>query len=326
MMAWLNTSLLAWTLASASAGSSIALVSSWVLPGSLRITERLAPAVRANVLLAWCVAPIGLAVTLASLSFGPTLLAAAGVAADHCADGAVPHLCAREVGTRGIGPLWGATACLLVVLIVGVLGAGIRRALAAERVIARLIETADRDTATGAWVIDSRQATVFSAGLRRVHTFVSGTLLNALAKSERRIVFAHEDAHRQRLDPLRFALADIGSGFHLPGARRSLLHAMRLACEQACDEIAAQSVGDRLSVAEAIVAVEKVAGCRTEAFAPGFVCTDVVRRVEALIEPRATPGPRGLWLLAALLLLPALLGASAGLHLIVEQFLGFLAG
>jgi beta-lactamase regulating signal transducer with metallopeptidase domain len=323
-MTWFAKMLVAWTLAAALSALLIALLSAVLLPRLLARLERVAPLPRANLLLAWCTAPLVLAVMLAALSFAPTLLTVLGLAHDHCGHGGVvPHLCAPAPQGSSLSAGWQLGAALLLGGACLVVAARALLAARTGREVSRLLRLARRDAQHGVWIVDHERAMAFSAGLTRVHTFISQSLLDCLSAKARAVVLAHERMHRERRDPLRFAIAYVGAAFHLPAVRKRLLASLRVACEQAADDAAARAVGDRLAVADTIVAVEKLSGTNARPFAMGMACTDVVHRVEALLEPR--PERRPYTRLASATLLPvALLTGAAFLHLAIEQLLGFL--
>jgi Zn-dependent protease with chaperone function len=328
-MTWFAKTIVAWTLAATLAALAIALLSGLLLPRVIAKLECMRPLPRANLLLAWSVAPVALAVVLAALSFAPTLLTLLGLTHDHCGQGSiVPHLCAPAPQGDSLSAVWQLGAALLLAGAFVVICARALTASQVQRTISRLSRIARRDRQNEIWILDDGPATVFSAGIGRVHTFVAGSLLDHLSAEARSVVLAHERSHRERRDPLRFALAYIGAAFHLPHVRRRLLASLRLACEQVADDAAARAVGSRLAVADAIVAVEKLSGqhpwqLASRQFAMGLACTDVVRRVEALLAP-GTPRGRGAVLSGATLLPVALLASAAMLHLAIEQLLGFL--
>ena len=127
---------------------------------------------------------------------------------------------------------------------------------------------------------------------------------------------------------LRTLVAHVLSWLHLPAVRRSILAELELATERACDEEAASRLGDRLVVAEAILAVERLLAS-TSARHPGpllaFGGSSVPARVHGLLaEPVARRG-RGGWWTAGGLLVACLLLADP-LHHATEHLLGLLLG
>jgi hypothetical protein len=106
--------------------------------------------------------------------------------------------------------------------------------------------------------------------------------------------------------------------------RRELLAALALASERACDEAAAERTGDRLLVAETILAVERLhAGAAApRLLAASFGDGAVSARVESLLDEPAPPGDvRRAWLHAAAAAATAV--ALAGpFHHALEHLLG----
>jgi hypothetical protein len=108
-----------------------------------------------------------------------------------------------------------------------------------------------------------------------------------------------------------------------------LVREIEIAAEQACDEETGVHVGDRMAVAEAILAVERLAQSNRSQTVPagavGFGDCAVARRVESLLkEPKL---PRSLWplgLVLALALVAALLGSSS-LHHTTESLISVIA-
>ena len=159
----------------------------------------------------------------------------------------------------------------------------------------------------------------------RIH--VSDGLAEALSPAELAVVLAHERAHARRRDGMRkLAAAALGRA-HLPPVRRWLARELSLACEQACDAEAGRRVGDRLRVAETILATERLmAGQARGRSVCAFGGSAVAERVQALLHPpppRASTGPALRWALAAAL--PAVvLGAADPLHHLVEHLLALI--
>jgi Zn-dependent protease with chaperone function len=157
---------------------------------------------------------------------------------------------------------------------------------------------------------------------------VSTGLRSRLAPAHAEAVLAHERAHARRRDPLRLVAVALLGAAHAPGARRLLLADAALACEEAADEAAAEAVGDRTVVAEAIVAVERLlgGGAHHVGLAVGMTGCATEVRVEALLRDPVRPAPaapsrRIAW---AVLAAGALLGA-AEIHHLTESLLDLIA-
>ena len=107
-------------------------------------------------------------------------------------------------------------------------------------------------------IVGSQTPFAFAAGLLRPRIHVAARLLEALPAPQLAAVIEHERAHARRRDPLLRLAARVLSRAHLPRVRRALLGELAMASEQACDAEAGRRVGDRLAVAEAILAVERL--------------------------------------------------------------------
>jgi len=218
----------------------------------------------------------------------------------------------------------------LVVLGV-VLGVGrplaqdLARAWRSARLIRQLLHTAE-PAREGLRIVDSSVPLAAATAVGR-DVLVSSSLVAALSPRLLDAVVAHERAHVRRRDPWRQVVALVLSAGHLPGVRRTLLEDLELACEQASDEEAARFVGDRLHVAQALLAVARLMGPgATPAGALAFGASSIEERVEALLAEPAHEGRLATeiaWL--ALASAAALVFASPGHHL-VEHLIELLAG
>jgi Zn-dependent protease with chaperone function len=167
-----------------------------------------------------------------------------------------------------------------------------------------------------------------ATGLFRRRVIASRGLLAGLPADLLAAVVAHEEAHSVRRDGLRRALAGVLSVAHLPATRRAVLADLDLAIEQACDDEAGLRVGDRLTVARALLAVRRLGQTRPCPAALGALSiggSSLDARVAALVEEPAAPSPRSwrrlTWALACLL--GAALAADT-MHHLAESTLGLL--
>ncbi|MGM0574909.1 MAG: M48 family metalloprotease [Myxococcota bacterium] len=294
-----------------------ALVSGLAVP-ALRGLDRVEPARRFRLLAALGLIPLAVGVAAVAVVFLPSALDALGVARDHCHhhDHHDFHLCfvhdtppatsAVILGGAGLGLLW--------------LAIGWSRDLAglvrARRWTARLERVARWDGALGGWLLASDAPLAVAAGLVRPRVFVSEGLRDRLTAAQLRAVVAHEAAHAGRRDGLIKLAVRLGSRLHLPGVRRRLLDALDVAGEQACDEAAARRVGDRLTVAEAIVQARRAVVEPPPAAVPAFGGGAVERRVQGLVDGRWTvPARWPAWLLGAAVLTILAIGHDALHHL-----------
>jgi hypothetical protein len=267
---------------------------------------------------AWAPA-LGLALCLA-----PGVLGGVGLGEDHCPHhGGHAHLCLHHPAVAQ----GGAAAALLGTAAIGsglALLRGAGRLARARRSLAVLHQHASARLAGDARLLASAAPVSLSVGVLRPRVVVSQGLVDALPPAGLACVLAHERAHVRRRDALRALLASALSWPHPPRVRRALLDELRLASERACDEAAAAQAGDRLLVAETILAVEKLARRRAAgeaALACAFGESDVATRVEALLgDPVPVPRRSLAWAVAAAL---AALGLAAAdpLHHATEHLL-----
>ena len=287
---------------------------------------QVAPARRARLSTAMCLAPLAAGVALVLACLLPSLYAALWPALDHCTHHADEHLhlCLAHPPTAALGlagALVGAGALALVLL----RGApGLVRLLRAQGLLARLHDASSAGPGD-VRSVDTDAAFSFAGGALRPTIFLSRGLQARLSAPELAAVLAHERAHVRRRDVLRRHVARLGALLHGPGTARALLSALELACEQACDEEAAAALGDRVQVAQAIVAVARLAPRPPPALAAttaGFTAEALTQRVTALL---ATPTPE----LAAsrwhLLAAAALVLLAPALHHATETVLSLLA-
>ena len=168
-----------------------------------------------------------------------------------------------------------------------------------------------------------------TTGAWRPRIWISDRLWRALSPEQLAVVLAHERAHARRRDPLRRAAIAVLSLPLGAATRVRLLRSWTLASEQACDEEAARAVGDRVRVAEAVLAVERLLGGseRLPVRAPSFGGGDVERRVRSLLAPDAAiseprRGRRALAVAAAGLCL----AGSGVLHHVAEHLIDAVFG
>jgi hypothetical protein len=298
------------------AATSLATAALW--PWLRAALRRWHPARAANAALGVALAPTLLPLAGLALCLAPGLLGS-----DHCPQHAEhAHLCLRHPalaqGAAAAALLAAAAAATPLALLLGA-----ARLARARRALARLAPGARAQRGPGPHVLASEAPLSLAIGVLRPRIVVSRGLVAALAPAELAAVLEHERAHARRRDALRGLLARTLSWPHLPRVRRGLLAELRLATERACDELAAERAGDRLLVAEAILAVERLAGARplAPALAESFGPSCVAPRVEALLAEPAHAGPaRRAWLAAGAMAAAAVAGADA-LHHATEHLL-----
>ncbi len=326
MTAFLETLELA-VLAVALFTAAAALASALVFPRLRGRLARVAPSTRANLLLALAAAPLLAGLLLTAASFLPGELGADGFV-DHCDEhpGHV-HLCLVHHPPLDQGIVgWGAVA--LVTLVVGVAAARQgRRLLRSARAVAGLQRLARTSSGTpGMNVIDADVPLSATAGLVRPSVYLSSGFVRSVDAEVMDVVQAHERAHVRRHDPLRQVVATVLSLTHLAGTRTRLLQDLALATEQACDEEAARTLGDRVRVARAVLAVEHLMSnvpVHPDLVAASFGGSHVVDRVDALLADAPEGTLRGMsgWIAALVL---ALLVVGSMLHHGTETLLNWL--
>jgi hypothetical protein len=260
----------------------------------------LPPPLRARVLFGWAAAPTAVALALVALALSPSLGSALGLTVDHCpAHAGHVHLCLHHLPTRGPG-IVGAIALGAFVLIGG---AALLRALRSAALARRLSGARAFELGSVAGVVESSRPFALTIGWFRPSVLVSTALLERLTPAQLDVVVAHERAHAERRDTLVVTAARVLAFGHLPFVRREILADLTLACEQACDEAAAAACGDRVLVAETIVAAERAAAAAhpLPSSVLAFGGGEVASRVESLLTAPADAGPpRHLrWLLLA---------------------------
>jgi beta-lactamase regulating signal transducer with metallopeptidase domain len=208
-------------------------------------------------------------------------------------------LCLHHLPARGPG----IVGALGLTTFAAVVGAALVRALRSASLAIGLRRTRSFELASGVGIIESSRPFAFTGGWFRPSVLVSTALVERLTPSQIAIVVAHERAHAERRDALAVTAARVLALAHLPFVRRQILADLTLACEQACDEAAARECGDRVLVAETIVAAERAAGAAHPFASRGlaFGGGEVGNRVESLLAaPAEGAAPRHLgWILLA---------------------------
>lgn len=246
------------------------------------------PARRARILWGWSVAPLAMGLCLTFLlliPYSPLSFSHGNHCSDHQNNG--PHLSqihlplpeGASLPEMIVFPFLGWCALLLLFQFYTVCrGIQFRRSL-------RALCHGD---ILGAHLLKSNRPLAFSTGFLKPQVYISTSLVQGLSADQLRIVLAHEQAHVRHRDGLRLFLANAGAQLHFPRTRRLLLADLALAVEQACDEFATLASGDRLRVAEAILAVERLMQPHQAATRPVAACffnNLSVARVQSLLVP-----------------------------------------
>ena len=304
-----------------------ALALATIYPAARALVLGLPPAERARVLLGWIAAPVAVGLSLIAVCFLPSVASVLGIGADHClrhADHHV-HLCLVHRPAPDRGAIGWITAGVVVAIVFGV-AHRLRDIVRSSHTISSLLRLARYDRERGVHVVESDQPVSFAAGTRRPAICVSSRMLEAVSERFVAVVLEHERAHVRRRDPLRLQLASLLSAAHVPAARRPLLSDIALACEQACDEAAANRSEDRLDVARAILAVERLfprSRAGMDLAFSSFGGGDITARVEWLLAdlPATQHSRRWVWLIGAF---ASAVFLNAYLHHLTETLLGHL--
>jgi hypothetical protein len=286
---------------------------------------RLDPRQRFRALLFIGLSPLLVGVGVAAATLLPSLGGVLWPGLDHCPDhhAGHDHLCL----VHAPGPL-GLEAWLLLGGLLAFIGpAAAHRMATLLRASSRARElVASGSDDGGVRVIENDVPFAATVGVIAPRVVLSRGLLDTLSEEHLKAVLAHERAHVRRCDPLLKVLASIVSVPWLPKARRALLADLELAAEQACDDEAAEELGDRLRVAQAILAMERLLTGLTSphrAVTTAFDNAPAVERVELLLDERKPSSPIRFDILCVLFTAIALLSASS-LHHTAESLLGLL--
>lgn len=315
----------------------LAAIAFWLLAGALvsvtvpvvvRRTTGWAPASRhRGLVLLGLAVPVLTLTALISVAL-PSLLASVWPELDHCAvHEGHPHLCFVHAWPHGDTLLgWGVigSAALSLAPRLATRASSLWNSL---RLLDRLFAQARLDAERRTWVVPAEQPFCVSVGLIRPRILVSAGLLVAATEDELTIMLAHEAAHVRQRHTLTRLFVRAASFPLLPQVRRALLTALDLSAEQACDEAAAGEVGDRLRVAETIVAMERrlVTTVNTHPLVAAFGASSVSQRVEAMLAPQRQAGAAlSLGLLLSVLVV-GVLCISPPLHHVTESTLALLA-
>jgi hypothetical protein len=250
------------------------------------------PRTRTWAALAAACAPFAVSTGVVVLCLLPGVLPLLGIADDHCAAHPDhPHLCLVHP-TAAMTP----ALVLTVMALAGPLAvAALRRLakhLAALRPVLDLRRAASDVLGPGIRRISSPRFFAVTVGLLRPVVIVSSRLIERLDEAEVGVVLAHERAHVRRRDPLVRSMAALLSFSLPPTCRRRILDELELATEQACDEEAAHAVGDRLLVAETLLAVERLTSVLAVApavNASGIEGGTLPARIRGLLAPPVHP-------------------------------------
>ncbi|MGM0450509.1 MAG: M56 family metallopeptidase [Pseudomonadota bacterium] len=306
---------------------AIVLLTPLVGRALMPVVRRLPPSRRAVALLVACWLPLLGGTLLAAVVAGPSIASLVGFYGGHCpaGSGGDHHHCVLHAGTAlqlPWAPLWLSLMGGSFVLLMGCNALTLFREYRAHQSLVRMARRGGRNEPALVLTTDRPFAGVM--GLLRPRVVFSNGLIRLLDGEERVVVEAHERAHCARRDPLRLLLARFGALLHLPGVRRVLLREFLLATEQTADEHAAAAVGDRLRVAETILAVVRANPHSVGDLA--FTGSMIDQRVDALMTNPRTLRLWGLFCLSVFALLSVAVYASPMAHHSLESFLSAFLG
>ena len=239
---------------------------------------------------------------------------------DHCllSEGPHHHLCIfhpPHLSDEGLPRMLGVASWAVVAIVVLLVG---RRVLLARRLAATLIRSAHPSSlGDDIAILEQVEPIAVSVGVLRPKILLSSGLLNSVCPQTLRVILAHERAHVSRRD-MGWAQLDRLMGSLLPGVvRRELLESLSLACEQACDAVAARSEGN-VHVAAALTRIARLGVC-APAVGLSVAASSLEARVLHLLDAPSDPSWK-MWPQAAVALAVAFLGAGP-LHALLERVL-----
>lgn len=326
MMELLATLGILWTIwFTLFAGVSAVLSLAW-RPLWARITHW-HPSDRAVALFAIATAPAVIPTCVAVILAAPGLVGLAVPGLDHCdSHPEHAHLCLVHP-TAPLLPLLVGALLASVAAGAAVAGRTIHRVSRTNQPLRALARLVSNELSGRVALVESERPFAITYGLVNPRTLISRALIESLSPVQRAAVFAHEAEHMRRRDPLRYLTARFFTALLWPSVRSEVLRELLLSAEQICDEQAARRIGDRLRVADAILAVEKlVAGHRVarQQVGSGIEGGSVPARVSNLLDERPRGCWKGRWLLVAVG--GGLIVAAQSLHHEAEHLLSLILG
>lgn len=269
--------------------------------------------VAAGLLAAWAISPVSAPATAARMLTAATAVAAAGVAAGL---GLVVLAAASEVvvvsdaigwcralypGDHGAAP-WAGVVAAAVLAVAG--SSAWRHVRRARRDVAAF------GAVDGVSVVTTPGVVAHAVPGDRGGIVLGASLVRVLTAEERAVVLAHEHAHLDH-GHHRYVLVAETCAAALP-VLRPLARRVRFHTERWADEVAADQVGGRLTVAKTIAKVALLQPARASGV-PAFGAASTVDRVDALLRPPIAVPPAAS-LLAATALATTAMGTTAQLH------------
>lgn len=171
------------------------------------------------------------------------------------------------------------------------------------------------------FLIDHNIPVAFTLGLFKPRIYISKGLRAQLNGKDLEVVLQHETAHIYRYDNFIKFVASL-STILFPGTLRAqLLGALQLTQEMCCDKRAAIQQNDTLTVAQALLHVNRCAHTNYGVALCGIKSSKIELRVKALLEPPSARLSKTEFILAlaTLSLIPIIL--IGPLHHLVEKLL-----
>jgi len=285
----------------------------WLRP----LLHALHPGSASAILLMLCAAPFLMSLGGSVLLYLPG--AESTLVGAHCHEDCAAHVPVTASASVAVIGLLGSTALILL------LG---WRLLLHLRFATRLtgqLRLLSENRPGGYRQLDSAGLLVFTLGWLKPDVYVSRALRDHCEENDLRIILAHEQAHRRRLDNLRMLLGRLLCAVAPVRWKERLLADLALFSEQACDFAAARQFGC-VPVASALVRVKRmiqVSPALDGAVLQRFTGADLEERVRALLGSgsRVSFSPRQLAALALLVLTCIVLGVEP-LHHATEWVLG----
>lgn len=253
------------------------------------LTQRWAPARRADLFLVLGVTPAVVSVAVVLAAAAPSIMGPLGLVNDHCPTHQHHvHLCL--VHSSGLRPLLATVGAMALAIFL------FRVAALAKRVIEtstrlRALETLGvrQDRGFPIIAVPAGPRLCHSVGIFRRRILISADLSQAIAGEEMRAALAHEEAHLRRRDPAAVLGLSVASLFVVPAIAQLFRGRFQEAIEEACDAEAAKVVGNPRVVALALVNVAALQRSSVElaALGPAFGETALERRVHLLLQDDA---------------------------------------
>lgn len=221
-------------------------------------------------------APAFLAALAIALGFWPAVRSVLFGIPDHCLEttGHGPHLCWVHAAGAIPGAHLHDSAALVTLSVLAALIAwhlfawgqalGRLRLLDSAAVPAREAEVRERMAQFQLYwegpitVVAFGAPVCFVRGVARPHLVLSTEVLDTLPNESLRAMLAHEVAHVSRADNLWRVAGQAALLTHVPGIGRRAYGRWAEAAEAACDAAAADQVGSRFTVAEALVHFQRM--------------------------------------------------------------------